>query len=263
MGAGLARHVGAHLAIERDQPEGVGEGAVRDVQARPRPQRQLQRLRGGAGLGHGRVRAPVLVGIVALGAREDPRQLVLHDLLQLAVEHDRDAAVAEPPEGVEQVAVGDAREAPGVVLEERELERADAAVHQLLEHADATGLRHRAVEADVHHRLVPHLLDLGLEAGSAHHRRGQVVRHVHDGGHASGRRGRRGGLDALGVGAPGVDMGVHQPRHHVAAGVVAYLGALGGGARLEHRRDLPVATPIAPPFTTRSASTRLPFTIRS
>ena len=128
-------------------------GAVGEMQARTRPVREVERLDRRGRLRDRRVAESMCQRIV-LGRRvEELRERVIDDLLQLVVENDRNPGGAELLEGGDEIAVGDAREAVSVVLEQRELERADAALDEFVEHPDAVEFRHRAVETNVDDRL--------------------------------------------------------------------------------------------------------------
>ena len=135
---------------------------------------------------------------------------------------------ARPPargdggERAQQLAVGDAREAPRVGLERRELERRRAGVDELLHVLDRPARRNRRPQRDVDDGLPPDVCDLGRERRRRVDRAlGVVVGHVDDRRHAAGRGGAGAACDPLAGIAAGMDVDVDGTGEQERVAVVA------------------------------------------
>ena len=235
MHAGLARHRRAQPPVELDEPERVRVRAVGEVQARARPVGEVQQLGRGSGLRDRRMGLAVRERVVLAAVAQRP-EAVLDHLLQLVVDDDGDPGAREHLERRQQVAVRDPGEPARVVLEQRELERAHAALDELGQHAHAVDLGHRPVEADVDDRPLGDLADLLVEPLAPHDGLGAVVGHVDDRRHPAVRRARRRAREVLGLEAARVDVRVDDARHQPAAREVVDLRRVGKRRRRDPGR---------------------------
>ena len=208
-----------------------------DVEPHAGLMRELEAARDGLVLGDRRSRARVSEGVAAVAGGALGVDPGADDVIVLGVHAGKAAGRRDPRECRQQLAVGDPREALGVRLEGRQLERRGAGLDERGDVLDRAARRHRRPQRDVDAGLALDRGGLGRERLRRLDRAVGVIGHVDDRRDAAGGGGGRAAIDALLRRAAGVDVDVDRARQHEGVAEIEHAITRQASASLADGRD--------------------------